>query len=178
MNSKPAWITLICQSILHCTACVVTRMMSFNGNVGRAIYCACLLLMKSDDLFLGKIPSYSAPALWPCSMDLSPALPKILATPLRHPVYHRLIFKTSTFKVSTLSKHQLHSIHFGFWHKRHPTLYYRISSNSAKNNYFGNCLGIIGTDPYRACEVSGIITSKQLTCELAKFNTTVCDWIQ
>ncbi len=24
-------------------------MMSFNGNVGRAMYCACLLLMKSDD---------------------------------------------------------------------------------------------------------------------------------
>ncbi len=29
---------LICQSILHCTACVVTKMMSYNGNVGRAIY--------------------------------------------------------------------------------------------------------------------------------------------
>ncbi len=36
-------------SALYC--CLVTRMMSFNGNVGKAIYCACLLLMKSDDLF-------------------------------------------------------------------------------------------------------------------------------
>ena len=56
---------LICQSFLHCTACVVTRMMSFNGNVGRAIYCACLLLMKKIMMtfFLGKIPSYLAPAL-------------------------------------------------------------------------------------------------------------------
>ncbi len=48
---------------------------------------------------------------------------------------------------------------------------------TAKNNYFGNCPGIIGTYFYRACEVSGIIrTSKQAAaCELAKFNRTVCD---
>ncbi len=36
---------------------------------------ACWLLRKSDDLFLGV-------TLWPCSNNLSPALPKILATPL------------------------------------------------------------------------------------------------
>ncbi len=42
---------------------------------------------------------------------------------------------------------------------------YRISSSlsDSKNNYFGNCPGIIGTDFYTACKVSGIIrTSKQL----------------
>ncbi len=40
---------------------------------------------------------------------------------------------------------------------------YLLIYRTAKNNYFGNCPGIIGTDFYRACEVSGIIrTSKQL----------------
>ncbi len=40
---------------------------------------------------------------------------------------------------------------------------YLLIYRTAKNNYFGNCLGIIGTDFYRACEVSGIIiTNKQL----------------
>ncbi len=40
---------------------------------------------------------------------------------------------------------------------------YLLIYRTAKNNYFGNCLGIIGTDFYTACEVSGIIrTSKQL----------------
>ena len=38
---------------------------------------------------------------------------------------------------------------------------YVLIYRTAKNNYFGNCPGIIGTDFYRACEVSGIIrTSK------------------
>ncbi len=38
---------------------------------------------------------------------------------------------------------------------------YLLIYRTAKNNYFGNCPGIIGTDFYRACEVSGIIrTSK------------------
>ncbi len=40
---------------------------------------------------------------------------------------------------------------------------YLLIYRTAKNNYFGNCLGIIGTNFYRACKVSGIIrTSKQL----------------
>ena len=41
---------------------------------------------------------------------------------------------------------------------------YLLIYRTGKNNYFGNCPGIIGTDFfYRACEVSGIIrTSKQL----------------
>ena len=40
---------------------------------------------------------------------------------------------------------------------------YVLIYRTAKNNYFGNCPGIIGTDFYRACEVSGIIrTSMQL----------------
>ena len=40
---------------------------------------------------------------------------------------------------------------------------YLLIYRTAKNNYFGNCPGIIGTDFYRACKVSGIIrTSKQL----------------
>ena len=37
---------LLCFINSNLAECVVTRMMSFNGNVGRAIYCACLLLMK------------------------------------------------------------------------------------------------------------------------------------
>ncbi len=40
---------------------------------------------------------------------------------------------------------------------------YVLIYRTVKNNYFGNCPGIIRTDFYRACEVSGIIrTSKQL----------------
>ena len=40
---------------------------------------------------------------------------------------------------------------------------YFLIYRTAKNNYFGNCPGIIETDFYTACEVSGIIrTSKQL----------------
>ena len=40
---------------------------------------------------------------------------------------------------------------------------YLLIYRTAKNNYFGNCPGIIGTDFYTACEVSGIIrTNKQL----------------
>ncbi len=70
-------LSLICQSILHCTARIVTRM-SMEMWAGSVIYSACLLLMKSDNLFfLGKIPSYQR-LLWP-STDLSPALHKILA---------------------------------------------------------------------------------------------------
>ena len=53
---------------------------------------------------------------------------------------------------------------------------YLLIYRTAKNNYFGNCPGIIGTDFYRTCEVSRIIrTSKQLACELAKFNRTGYD---
>ncbi len=36
---------------------------------------------------------------------------------------------------------------------------YLLIYRTAKNNNFGNCPGIIGTDFYRACEVSGIISS-------------------
>ena len=60
--------------------------------------------------------------------------------------------------------------------KNKYTVYLLIIFNywTAKNNY----LGIIGTDFYRACEVSGIIrTSKAAACELTKSNRTVCDWI-
>ena len=50
-----------------------------------------------------------------------------------------------------------------FWGSIFEYTVYLLIYRTAKNNYFGNCPGIIGTDFYRACEVSGIIrTSKQL----------------
>ncbi len=44
--------------------------------------------------------------------------------------------------------------------KRAVYTVYLLIYRTAKNNYFRNCLGIIGTDFYRACEVSVVL--KQL----------------
>ena len=52
---------------------------------------------------------------------------------------------------------------------------YALIYRTAKNNNFGKCPGLIGTDFYRACEVSGITNMHAAACEPAKFNRTVCD---
>ncbi len=70
---------------------------------------ACWLLRKSDDLFLGV-------TLWPCSNNLSPALPKILATPLLDYIpVHTLIIRSvqhanindTLYKISVIIPHSI-----------------------------------------------------------------------